>query len=453
MMNIETAAGRLLLVGFEQNRFDEELARLLAEIRPGGVIFFGRNIAGAAEFAELVSQIVQALAEHGAPGGPPLLAPILAIDLEGGPVDQLREVLAPFPSPRAVAATNDDLFVRNFGALVGEALARFGLNATLAPVLDLASSEAESVLGTRTASADPQQVVRFGRNFLAGLARQGVVGCGKHFPGLGSAPGDTHIEMPRVEKPAERFWEEDLLPFRELHNELSLMMLSHASYPSLDPAREAAGSASRPASISGDIVRGLLRERIGFRGVVISDDLGMSGVLGGRSIGEAAVAALEAGCDLLPVCRSAENIRTVHRALIERAGQETSFADRIQEAAGRIETLQQELQKTAANRQQASTDWRRLAQAIRQLNEGAEDMGTLAAIMPRYSAASARPQRGSRPPGGAGRAPRPGGARRERGDRRPGSGRPGPDRDRPRGPRGSHDRPPRPPDRRPPHEP
>ena len=449
-MNIETAAGRLLLVGFEQNRFDEELARLLAEIRPGGVIFFGHNIAGAAEFADLVSHIVEALAEHGAPGEPPplapILAPILAIDLEGGRVDQLREVLAPFPASRAVAATNDDLFVRNFGALVGEAVASFGLNVTLAPVLDLASPEAEPVLGTRTASADPHQVVRFGRNFLAGLARQGVVGCGKHFPGLGSAPGDTHIEMPRVEKPVERFWEEDLLPFRELHNELSLMMLSHASYPSLDPSLEAAGSAPRPASISRELVGGLLRERIGFRGVVIADDLGMSGVLGGRSIGEAAVAALEAGCDLLPVCRSAENIRTVHRALVERAGQEASFADRIQEAAGRIETLQQELQKTAANRQQASTDWRRLAQAIRQLNEGAEDMGTLAASMPRYSAAAARPQRARRPPGGGGRAPRPGGARRERGDRRPGSGGPG----RPRGPRSQG---PRPRGHRPPREP
>ena len=149
MMEIETAAGRLLLVGFEQDTFDEELARLLTEIRPAGVILFGHNIAGAAEFAALVQQIVQALAEHGAPSVPPLLAPILAIDLEGGPVDQLRNVLAPFPSPRAVAATNDDLFVRDFGALVGEALASFGLNVDLAPVLDLASAAAEPVLGPR----------------------------------------------------------------------------------------------------------------------------------------------------------------------------------------------------------------------------------------------------------------------------------------------------------------
>ena len=212
MMEIETAAGRLLLVGFEQNKFDEELSRLLTEIRPAGVILFGHNIAGTAEFAALVQQIVQALAEHGPPGG----LPLLAMDLEGGPVDQLRNVLAPFPSPRAVVATNDDLFVRDFGALVGEALASFGLNVDLAPVLDLASAPAELVLGPRAVSADPPQVVRFGRNFLAGLARQGIVGCGKHFPGLGSASEDTHIELPRVEKPTEQLWEEDLLPFREL---------------------------------------------------------------------------------------------------------------------------------------------------------------------------------------------------------------------------------------------
>ena len=439
MMEIETAAGRLLLVGFERNTFDEELARLLTEIRPAGVIFFGHNIAGAAEFAALVQQIVEALAEHGPPSRPPLLA----MDLEGGPVDQLRNVLAPFPSPRAVAATNDDLFVRDFGALVGEALASFGLNVDLAPVLDLASAPAEPVLGARSASADPPQVVRFGRNFLAGLTRQGVVGCGKHFPGLGSASEDTHIELSRVEKPAERLWEEDLLPFRELHNEIPLVMVSHAWYPSL----EATGEAARPASLSSQLLRGLLRERIGFRGAVVSDDLGMGGMLAGRSIGEAAVAAVEAGCDLLPVCRSAENIRAAHRALVERASQEAGFGDRVQEAARRVEGLQQELQKAALARPRP--DWRRLGQAIQHLRERAEDMGTLAAVMPRFTTTAARPQRSRRPPSGAGDARRRSGPRRDRRgpeDRAPGPGRP----DRPRGPR---DRPPRPRGRRPPREP
>ena len=446
MMENETAAGRLLLVGFEQNTFDEELARLLTEIRPAGVILFGHNIAGAAEFAALVQQIVQALAEHGLPGG----LPLLAMDLEGGPVDQLRNVLAPFPSPRAVAATNDDLFVRDFGALVGEALASFGLNVDLAPVLDLASAPAEPVLGPRAVSADPPQVVRFGRNFLAGLTRRGVVGCGKHFPGLGSASADTHIELPRVEKPAEQLWEEDLLPFRELHNEIPLVMVSHAWYPSLEAAGEAleaTGEAARPASLSSQILRELLRERIGFRGVVVSDDLGMGGMLAGRSIGEAAVAAVEAGCDLLPVCRSAESIRAAHRALVERASQEAGFGEQVQGAARRVEGLQQKLQKAATARPRP--DWRRLSQAIQHLHGRAEDMGTLAAVTPRFNTDAARPQRDRRPPPGGGDARRGAGPRRDRRgreDRGPGPGRP----DRPRGPR---DRPSRPPGRQPPRGP
>ena len=442
MMETETAAGRLLLVGFQQNTFDEELARLLAEVQPAGVIFFGRNIAGPAEFVALVQRIVEALADSGPPSG----SPLLAMDLEGGPPDQLRDVLAPFPSARAVAATSDDPFVRDFGALVGEALDAFGLNVDLAPVLDLASPQAEPVLGARAVSADPQQVVRFARNFLVGLNRFGVLGCGKHFPGLGGASGDTHSEMPYVEKPADRLREEDLRPFQELHSELPLVMVNHAWYPSL----EAPGVDPRPASLSSELLKGLLRERLGFRGVVMSDDLGMGGVLAGRSVEEAAVAAVEAGCDLLLICGSAENIRGAHRALIERAGQDAAFATRIQEAAGRVEALQRALQKTAAARQaqQTRTDWRRLTEAIRRLHERAEHMGTLAATMPRYTTAAVRPQRGPRPRTGAARAPQRGDTRRGRGG--PGGRGPGP-RGGPHVPRGPRGQPPRP--RRPPREP
>jgi len=450
-MDLETAVGRLLLVGIEQSARDAELARLLAEVRPGGVIFSEHNIAGAAEFADLVHQIAEALAEPAPPTGPPLLA----IDLEGGRVDRLRRVLAPFPSARAIAATNDDLFMRDFGALVGESLAGFGLNVDLAPVLDLATPEAEPVLGDRAVSADPVQATRFARNFLMGLKRAGVLGCAKHFPGLGAASGDTHLEPARVEKTAERLWEEDVLPFRELHAELPLVMMSHACYPALEPE----GAAPPPASLSPAIIGGLLRERIGFRGLVVSDDLGMGAVLAGReragpgdagrSVGEAAIAAVEAGCDVLLVCRDAENIRAAHRALVARARQDADFAARVESAAGRVETLQREMLKTATARgPQKAPDWDRLAEAIGHLSERAEHMGTLAAAMPRFTSAAARPQRG-RGAGGRGEGRgrrREGGPRGERGGRRgpgdQGSGR-GP-RDRgPCGPRGRDRRPPR----------
>ncbi len=445
-MDIETAAGRLLLVGFEQNRFDDGLARLLAEVRPGGTIFFQHNVAGATEFAALVKQVAAALVEAAPTGG----FPLLAMDLEGGAVDRLGQALAPFPSARAVAATADDPFMRHFGALVGEALAGFGLNVDLAPVLDLATSQAEPILGARTISSDPKQVARFARNFLAGLTRFGVLGCGKHFPGLGSATRDTHLETAEVSKTAEQLWEEDLLPFRELHAELPLLMVGHAWYPALHPE----GTPPRPASLSREVI-GLLRERIGFRGVVAADDLEMGGVLSGRSMEEAALAAVEAGCDLLLVCRSVENIRAAHRALAGRALEDAAFAARLEEAAGRVETLQQTLRRAAEERRQGtSTDWRRLTQAIRHLHAEAEHMGALAASMPRYTAAAARPQRGRRPGGGGGR-------RREAEGRRGGRGGPrrgGPgrgqqredgarrgfgDRGRDRGPRGGDRRPPR----------
>ncbi len=443
-MDLETAAGRLMLVGIEQSALDEELARLLAEVRPGGIISFEHNIAGAAEFARLVHQIVEALAEPAPPSGPPLLA----IDLEGGRVDRLRRVLAPFPSARAITATNDDIFMRDFGALVGEALASFGLNVDLAPVLDLATPESEPVLGDRAVSGDPVQVTRFARNFLAGLKRAGVLGCAKHFPGLGAASGDTHLEPARVEKTAEHLWEADLLPFRELHAELPLVMMSHALYPALEPE----GAAPRPASLSPAIIGGLLRERIGFRGLVVSDDLSMGAVLSGRSVGEAAVAAVEAGCDVLLICRDAENIRATHRALVERARQDADFAARVDIAAGRVEALQKEMLKTATVRgPQKAPDWDRLAEAIGHLSERAEHMGTLAAAMPRFTSAAARPQRGR---GGGGRGEGRGRGRREGGPRGEGRGRRGPrerghDRDRgprdrgPRGPRGRDRRPPR----------
>ena len=167
MMEIETAAGRLLLVGFERNTFDEELARLLSEIRPAGVILFAHNIAGAAEVAALVQQIVQALAEHGPPGGLPCWPWTWRAARWTSCATCWHRSLH-----RDGGSYNDDLFVRDFGELVGEALASFGLNVDLAPVLDLASTPAEPVLGPRAVSADPPQVVRFGRNFLAGLTRR-----------------------------------------------------------------------------------------------------------------------------------------------------------------------------------------------------------------------------------------------------------------------------------------
>jgi len=396
MNELERYAGQVLLAGFDQSAYDAELERLLTEVRPAGVIFYRPNISGIDEFSELVQQVTSTLGDRAG-------LPILALDMEGGSVDRLRHLLAPLPSSRAVAATDDDPFMRQFGALIGEAMAALRLNLDFAPVLDLAAPESEPVMGSRAVSRDPATVVRFARNFLAGLNRSSVLGCGKHFPGLGSGALDTHQEMAPIEAPAEQLWERDLLPFRELHDQLLLMMVNHAWYPALHPP----DTPPRPASLSRTVVTELLREKVGFGGVVVADDLGMGAVLAGRSVGEAAVAAMEAGCDLLPICRQADLIRAAHRALVERAGADPGFADRLHQAAGRIEVLQQSLRTLAAGAPQHRPDWEGLRERIRAMAEQAEGLGQVAAERPRYSAAAAaarprRPERGDRPRRGTG---------------------------------------------------
>lgn len=415
MTEFKQAAGQVLLAGFDQSAYDADLERLLTEVRPAGAIFYRPNISGIDEFSELVQQVTSTLGDRAG-------LPILALDMEGGSVDRLRHVLAPLPSARAVAATDDDPFMRQFGALIGEAMAAFRLNLDFAPVLDLAAPESEPVMGSRAVSRDPATVVRFARNFVAGLNRFSVLGCGKHFPGLGSGARDTHQEMAPIETPAEQLWERDLLPFRELHDELLLMMVNHAWYPALHPP----DTPPRPASLSRTVVTELLREKVGFGGVVVADDLGMSAALAGRSVGEATVAAIEAGCDLLPVCRQADLIRAAHRALVERACADPGFADRLHQAAGRIEVLQQSLRTLAAGAPQRRPDWDGLRERIRAMAEQAEGLGQVAAERPRYSQAVAaraqKPERRERPARAASRAGRPRPqepGRRPRGDRRP----------------------------------
>ena len=413
MNEFERDAGQVLLAGFDQSAYDADLERLLTEVRPAGAVFYRPNISGIDEFSELVQQVTSTLGDRAR-------LPILALDMEGGSVDRLRHVLAPLPSSRAVAATDDDLFMRQFGALIGEAMAAFRLNLDFAPVLDLAAPESEPVMGSRAVSRDPATVVRVARNFLAGLNRFSVLGCGKHFPGLGSGARDTHQEMAPIETPAEQLWEGDLLPFRELHDELLLMMVNHAWYPALHPP----DTPPRPASLSRTVVTELLREKVGFGGVVVADDLEMGAVLAGRSVGEAAVAAMEAGCDLLPICQQAGLIRAAHRALVERAGADPGFADRLHQAAGRIEVLQQSLRSLAAGAPQRRPDWDALRDRIRAMAEQAEGLGQVAAERPRYSQAVVarprKPERSDRRPRAAGRAGRP--RPQERG-RRPREGR------------------------------
>lgn len=318
--NIREAAGSLLVVGLGGMELTGLERAWLKLARPAGIILFKRNIADAGQTRALLNEAAGLCAPHG----------LRCVDVEGGTVDRLRDALAPMPSAQAVALAAQNSgkipLIREHGELVARGLKAFGFNTTLAPVLDLALPASANVMGTRAAAASAEGVIGYGRGFLAGLAAQGVVGCGKHFPGLGGGTLDSHLETPAIRRTMREINREDLAPYRSLRDELPMVMVSHAAYP------ETPGGA-RPASASSYWITKVLRERIGYRGIIFSDDLEMGGILKFLSIEEAAIAAVRAGMDLVEICHSAELILRAYEALIAEAERSAVFRKVLLERA------------------------------------------------------------------------------------------------------------------------
>jgi len=215
--------------------------------------------------------------------------------------------------------------------VIGENCAALGFNVDFAPVLDLAYQASRSVLRARAVSDNPKRVVTYAREFLRGLGDAGVLGCGKHFPGLGEATLDTHHELPSVEKPLRKLWDEDLVPYRSLslRRELPFVMVSHAAFPGVTKDRI-------PASLSKKWITGILRKKIGYRGLICSDDLEMGGALAAGPIEQAMIGHIRAGGDLGLICHREDFILRAHEAMIREAERDAKFARRVRESAGRV---------------------------------------------------------------------------------------------------------------------
>ena len=310
--NLHHAIGSLLVVGLSAPELTAMERSWLRLIRPGGVILFRRNIADATQTRALLDEATGFAAPHA----------VRCVDVEGGTVNRLRDALAPLPSAQAVGAAmrrlNKPTLAHEHGEIVARAVKAFGFNTTLAPVVDLALPEAAEVLGSRTAGADSSDVIAYARAFLAGLAAQGIVGCGKHFPGLGGAGGDTHFVTPTIGRSARDLWTQDLAPYRALHAAMPIVMTNHAAYP-------ATPGNLTPASASSYWINTVLRKRIGYRGIILSDDLEMGGILKFMPLEQAAIAAFRAGTDLVEICRSPELVLRTYEALLVEAERSAAF--------------------------------------------------------------------------------------------------------------------------------
>jgi beta-N-acetylhexosaminidase len=310
--NVRQAAGSLLVVGLAGTELTGLERAWLKLVRPAGIILFRRNIENPMQTRALLDEATGLCAAHS----------LRCVDVEGGSVDRLRDALAPMPSAQEVAraarAVGKSGLAREHGELIAKGVKAFGFNTTLAPVLDLGLPVSARVMGTRTAADAPAGVVEYARAFLAGLAAQGVVGCGKHFPGLGGGTLDSHLETPAIHRPWRELWRDDLAPYRELCNELPMLMVNHAAYP-------ATAGKDRPASVSPYWITTVLRKRIGYPGIAFSDDLEMGGILKFLPMEEAVVAAIRAGMDLLEICHSPELILRAYEALIAEGERSSAF--------------------------------------------------------------------------------------------------------------------------------
>ena len=340
-------------MGFDGTECSSKLRSTFASLQPGGIILFKRNITGAEQTWKLLRETQASLTQPA----------FLCVDMEGGTVDRLKDVIAPAPAAADVFASGNRKLYRKHGRILAEECRALGFNVDFNPVTDIGFAPSQSVLTSRTVSDEPEDVVTFAREVLKGMRDCGVIGCGKHFPGLGEANLDTHKELPSIKKPAKKLWNEDLLPYRKLHKQMPIVMVAHAAYPAMT-------NDNTPASLSRKWMVDILRKKIGFRGVVMADDLEMGGVLAAASIEDAAVETLKAGSDLFPICHNEEKVWSCYEAVLSAAERDKKFAGLIAEKAARVAALKKRT-KLASRRTPAPSQKviEKLRRAVWELSE------------------------------------------------------------------------------------
>jgi beta-N-acetylhexosaminidase len=325
-------AGELFIVGFEDKRAPDETVRQIAAGAVGGVILFARNLGTPDEIDALTRALHAAVPAD----APPL---IVAIDQEGGRVQRIREPVTRWPPMARVGARGDEALGESVGRAIGAEVAAFGFNLDFAPVLDVHSNPANPIIGDRAFSTEPAAAARQALAFWRGLESSGVRGCGKHFPGHGDTATDSHLTLPRVEAEEARLWSVELPPFVEAARAgVPMIMTAHVVYPAVD---------ERPATMSRRWLNEILRERIGFRGVIVSDDLDMKAVADQFPVEKTVVESLMAGCDCFLACRDV-SIQQRAIAALERAAGDPAVRVRLDESAARVRAFRQTLMRPPA---------------------------------------------------------------------------------------------------------
>ena len=300
--------GQLILTGVPGMELDSNTAALFRRIQPGAYILFGRNIQSSRQLRKLIDDL-RDLSE---------IEPIITIDQEGGRVSRLRLIGNEPPNAQQLRDRNDVALVKRHGEITGKLLRLFGFNLDLCPVLDISfDDEADNSLRGRCYGKTVSQVVELAGAFNAAMREQGVLSCGKHFPGYSAATIDAHHDLPKIERTRDQLDEQELAVFRAFvdsksasggPNVVDSMMICHGWYPCFNPDK-------KPASLAREVVTTLLRDELRFDGLIMTDDLDMGAILNEYGLEETIRLAIEAGNDLAMICHRVSSIEEVHQTL------------------------------------------------------------------------------------------------------------------------------------------
>jgi beta-N-acetylhexosaminidase len=333
---LEQQVGQFFYIGLPGLELDAQTRELLEEVKPGGVIIFGRNVASAQQLRDLLDGVRELLPTE----------PLLGIDQEGGLVDRLRKIFTPMPAARSIREHGDLAAARTLGRVSGQVLRMLGFNMNFAPVMSIMTDERDLLsngLYSRSFGRSPGEVLGYTTVYLRGLQETGLIGCLKHFPGIGAGEVDSHEQMPLVQLSHDDLIAQDLAPYIELFqrkdDRVRCVMISHGGFPNIDMQKEVTGGLLEPASLSYNIVTKLLREELGYQHLVVTDDLEMGAIARHCEIGSAAIRAFVAGEDMLLICARPEVIREGYRALLGFAQSGKMPKDRLRGSLKRIASL------------------------------------------------------------------------------------------------------------------
>jgi beta-N-acetylhexosaminidase len=324
-LTLAQRVGQLFMLGFQGSVPDAETDRVLAKVQPGGLVSFQRNIESLDQIYELNLEFQRSLP----------VPPLLAINQEGGAIDRLKHVITPIPSVSDLADLGTPA-VRTGARLLASELEACGFNMNLAPVLDLGLPR--SVVRERTLAASAKEVTRLASVVLDEFEKKRVLACGSHFPGLGGAERDPHFLLPRVDRSRRDLLAEDVVPFNELSSRLGMIMVSHGHYPTLGDIRPI------PASLSSRVINGLLRETVGFEGVVMTDDLTMGAVTSVGLSPRTFLRAIQAGNDMVLFSQATPMLEEAFELLVETARSDNAFQRRVDQSVERILHLKERIE-------------------------------------------------------------------------------------------------------------